>query len=360
MPEAYIRAGVNKNRESVIVTDFDPNSVISGGTDMDYINYILAFEHTESPTRRRNLVTYESLKCSAGFPYSGASNIYIDQTHAYNNITEENTNWSLQKAIEVLDGSSDYVCMDDASEFSVISGGTDNCIYNSSWAIIGSGDENYINTADYSGIVGGQTNYLASGEHSFIGGGENNYIQGADHSVILGGEEGIAENEGEIVKTASTIPSYGNVQFSEYQTSIVTYDTNNHSMTLNDGNYIKIPKTSSDGIAKDMCSLTGNITLTATYTGDQLGSRTIVSNYIFAAVYDNTIVEYATDLEHISVSPNVTEVTTGDSPSFTIDDFYITTSGDDLLLEVMSDSVGQVVWTAHIQANRMVTNYIVE
>ncbi|RKZ29843.1 hypothetical protein DRQ36_07435 [bacterium] len=80
------------------------------------------------------------------------------------------------------------------STSSFIGGGIDNKIDGSPRATIGGGYADSIiavggEDSNHSGIVGGEDNKIKGSEYSFIGGGEGNIDSLADHSFIGGGEK---------------------------------------------------------------------------------------------------------------------------------------------------------------------------
>jgi len=235
MTESMIAdTNANKDREVVIVTDFDA-STIEELDDCTGNNYILAFEYCDPDNNyikiRRNFVSYEGLASTTGYISSSpnyicsGSGLININSHANYYIITGDEGWSVQKALEDLDAAASEISGGELLEYikdgptdgslkgsdgttdSIISGtskyqfnlGKDSTIQNSFHATIFGGNTNFIGTtangSAYSFMGAGKDLTIKdSSDYCFIGTGETHYINNnVDHMFIGTGNDIIAE-----------------------------------------------------------------------------------------------------------------------------------------------------------------------
>jgi len=371
--EAHITEGLNKDREAVIVTDFDVDSVISGGVDLVNTNYILAFEYTASPTRRRNLATYEGLKSSAGHPYAGASNVYIDETYTYKNVTG-NAGWSVQKAIEDLDDSSGLVNLSDGpAEGSLyVNDDGGSAFVDTTPHQINLGDSaSRITDSLDSTIAGGEHNIITSSMSAFIGSGEYNTISaGGDYGSVLGGTNNIVSSEyGSVIGGKYAVADSYNETVVNSMRKNANLDTQVSTFVLNGISESSISNTELflDGVSERIKfpidkfggSLSGTLTITGQQNYNPSGAsnddvEVYTSQYIIAGAMTADGEWGNVESSHIA---SVYASANAGSLGLSLNGITLSVTGfNDLSVEVICNLDEKVTWCASLMLNKISSN----
>jgi len=220
MTEAMMATTDNKDRELIIVTDFDP-STVEQLDDCTGNNYILVHEFCDPNSNyiktRRNFVSYEALAAIGDDECNGASLVNVDSHYEYEHISLLDS-FSLQDALMDLDiaisnsstsalqylkdgplpaslissdGVNDAQIVHDDTGSHVTNLGDSNSVITTSssksFSVIGNGTSNEID-GPYNFIANGDTNKIVEeAEFSMIGNGESNKIEAGSSHLILNG-----------------------------------------------------------------------------------------------------------------------------------------------------------------------------
>ena len=246
--EAMMETTYNKDREIVIVKDFDP--FLNNELDScEGNNYIISFEYcdpTSTVKTRRNFVSYEGLISTANYICSGTSLVNINNNYDYDVIDGGANGWSIQKAIESLDASLTEVVgtglnylKDGPTDASLIgSNGTND-------SVITGNAEHQINLGNYEGsmndspnstIANGKNNIMNSVEYGFIGSGENNVIEGEAFGFIgTGRDNEIIDGYASIIATGQL----NKIEGGAYSSILngLSNKTNNSFVNIMNGKY---------------------------------------------------------------------------------------------------------------------------
>jgi len=387
--------GANRDREVVILDHEsfqDWYGTIEAKNDCLQNNYILAFDYcTEEETKiRRHFVPYEALKGNSANGCAGADLIRIAKK-TYNTIP---SGGSVQQALDALDACAcggggtptggpsklsnsgqlkglavhqtnlgDKESLVDNSEHATIAGGQKNKILEvSDHSFIGAGDNNYVWSSYSSSIVGGDDNRILESTFASILGGQHGQIN-RHYGVILGGQYALVENYGEVA-IGSEVPEVesenedahnADAQKSTFILNAITSDdTTEKEMFLSEigAERIKFPLKGKKGSKRDAGSLNGVIKLSGLYVTDDSGAKasTLTSEYLFAAVADDN----GGHIVNLQAVNSISAKTS--SHDLTIGEFTLAPTGDELKFSIKSGVKGEVLWTASIEANRMVKN----
>ena len=406
--EAMMATTHNKDREIVIVKDFDA-STVPELDDCSGNNYILAFEYCDPQTNvttRRNFVSYEALSAIGDIECNGASIVNVDIHHEYNVISLAES-FSLQDALIDLDeaisnvSAASFKYIKDGSvpasllssdgvnnaqvtgsgihltnlgdqssiinsptlneSYQVIGNGTSNTM-KARFSLIGNGDSNTINSLDsviptFSVIGNGENNTIAGSDNTFIGNGSNNSTEkGHFVSIINGFNNKVIESERVTVMGTNSFNDnrhdsmfMGADTGEEFTNAQFSSMLMNGISTNNVDNFdlltLKYPDTADT--ARDVGVISGNITVSGLYIEGSTVS-TVVSNYIYSGIKltnGSAIDMTITSLDEKSQSKS------GPGVGIDINSIGFDFADPDLKFYVKSAVQGEAFWTGTISSN---------
>jgi hypothetical protein len=338
MSESHIAAKLNRDRESIFVTDFVPNTVGYSGTDLEKSTYIMAYEYGDVVRKRRNLTTLELLKSGAAHPNAGASNIYIDAEKTdYRTMSGTAVGLSSQKAIEQLDNG---IVLKDLKDSDVDDSKGNSISIGSTTCAVINGSNNEIN-----GMEGGGGTPIQ--DAVIITGNEN--LANTDNEVVMGGNKVLAASG-----TSYVEPSHAQISNFVLTAYRSTSDDNQDLFLTTEFDHIVLP-TKHLGVDVEFAAIGGTVTITGLIEdGDE--ALCVTGLFSFAGVYGaNGGTTYVPDVwQDMEPIDTIKQNKTGGSSTVTTLTARFKCDGGELKFRCSTDAGINlpVTWVANVQLNK--------